>query len=173
MDTLNLRPIFLPNQRADASVFWLGLGLIAAIDAVRLTMIGGVGAITWIFIVFFLAVLHTNRLRDAGRPEYLVTIPLVIGLLAKVIVGMTAMGIDYLPAYAQFAESQGLDLDDPVQARATLFDPAFQRAHQAFRQANQDIELSMYRAGAWPSTWAFWLVIVLMGRWFARMPAQR
>ncbi len=172
MDTLNLKPVFLPNQRADASVFWLGLGLIAALDALRLTITGGIGLLPWFIVLFFLAVLHANRLRDAGRPALALIVPLILGIAAKLIIGLIAMMVDYMPTFMAFLESQGVDTNDPVQTQAAAFDPGLQRAHEAYLTNNPEILRDMMVAGAWPSTWAFWIVVGLVARWFARQPSR-
>ena len=170
MANLNLKAAFLPNQRADAGDYWLGLGVIALIDALRLSVSGGIGLLPWILILFFMVSAHINRLRDAGREPNLVLVPLIAGVAAKTVIGFVAMFFAYIPVFTEFLISQGIDPNDPVAMQQTAFDPAIQAAHDAFLRNNPEIAVDTMRAGAWPSTWAFWLTVGLIGRWFARMP---
>jgi uncharacterized membrane protein YhaH (DUF805 family) len=170
MANLNLKAAFLPTLRADAGDYWLGLGVIALIDAVRLSMSGGAGLLPWLLILFFMVSLHINRLRDAGRSANLVLIPVFAGVAAKMLVGLVAMFFAYMPIFTEFLISQGIDPNDPVAMQQTAFDPAIAAAHEAYLRNNPEIAFDTMRAGAWPSTWAFWLTVGLIGRWFARMP---
>lgn len=170
MANLNLKAVFLPTQRADAGDYWLGLGVIALIDAVRLSLSGGAGLLSWLLIVLFVVSVHINRLRDAGRSLNLVLAPLFAGVAAKMVIGFAAMFFAYIPIFSEFLISQGIDPNDPVAMQQTAFDPAIAAAHEAYLRANPEIAFDTMRAGAWPSTWAFWLTVGLIGRWFARMP---
>ena len=172
MDTLNLRPVFLPNQRADANTYWLGLGLIAALDALRLTMTDGTGLLPWFIVIIFLSVLHANRLRDAGRSAWALAVPLTLAVVAKFIIALFAMVIDYMPTFMVFLETQGVDITDQAQTEAVVFDPEFQSTHEAYLRENPELVYDMLRAAAWPSTWAFWIVIAVAARWFARLPRK-
>jgi uncharacterized membrane protein YhaH (DUF805 family) len=167
---LDFRAIFFPGGRADPSLYWLGLGLIAALDAVRLTLINGIGLLSFVVIAFFVASLHINRLRDAGRSASIVALPLVLGLAAKLIIGLGAMMVHYMPVFYEFLAAQGVDINDSAAVQAAAFDPALQAAHEAYMMNNPDEVYAMLRAAAWPSTWAFWILVGLLGRWFARLP---
>jgi len=172
MANLNLKAAFLPTERADRNTFWLGLGVIAVIDALRLSIMDGVGMAPFILVLFFLTSLHVNRLRDAGRAPGLVLLPLLLGVAAKLVIGLFAMTFAYMPVFTEFLATQGIDINDPVAVQSAAFDPALQAAHEAYLRANPELAVETLRAGAWPSVWAFWIVVGLLGRWFARFPSR-
>lgn len=169
MAELNLRAIFLPNGRADADTFWLGLGLIAAIDWLRLTLLEPGGLVFWLIVMFFLAAVHVNRLRDAGRQIVWVFVPLGLAVIAKSIVALIALATALFPDLIGQLELAGVDINDPVATQDALNDPAFVSAYEQRLQDNPEITLSALQSGAWPSTWAFWGVIAATGFWFARL----
>jgi uncharacterized membrane protein YhaH (DUF805 family) len=172
MADLNLKAAFLPTERADRNVYWLGLGVIALIDALRLSVSGGVGLLSFLLVLVFLTCLHMNRLRDAGRSPSYVFLPLLAGIGAKGVIGLFAMTFAYMPVFTDFLATQGIDINDSVAVQAAAFDPALQAAHEAYMRANPQLAFDTLRAGAWPSTWAFWIAVGLVGRWFARLPSR-
>ena len=166
MADLNLRAAFFPTYRADPDSYWLGLGLIALIDAVRLSLSGGGGMLGWLLIVFFTACININRLRDAGRQGPLVIMPLGAAVLAKSVVALFASAFIAMEAYLA---QQGVDLADSSAVMQAISEPDFQTDYQTYLQSNPDIMESALRDAAWPSTWAYWLTAAAFGLWFAGM----
>ena len=172
MTSIDLGSAFLPNRRADKDNFLLALGVAALIDAVRLTVFPG-GLLSWLIVVFLVAVAHGNRLRDAGRGPGLVIAPLALATLAKMVAAMGAVTAALYPDFLRFLEARGVDMADPVAVQAAAYDPAVQQAYQERLQSSADLVASVAQAGDWPSLWAFWIVIGLFSLWFARMGRGR
>ncbi|WP_270375664.1 hypothetical protein [Marinicauda sp. Alg238-R41] len=168
---MNLKTAFLPVYRADADDYWLGLGVIALIDALRITLAGpGAGLLTFLIIVFFFIALHINRLRDAGRPGALAMIAAAVALAAKGIVALIAMAVSLTPLLFEYFQSQGINTEDPQALQEASQDPALMQGFQTYLE-NQGPEfaLQLAGAGAWPSLFGFWIAALLMGLWYARM----
>ena len=170
MAVFNIKAILLPTERADPGAYWLGLGVIALIDAVRLSVSGGTGLAPWVLILFLVTSLHLNRLRDAKREPSLVLRPLLAGVAAKAIVGAVAFVFGMLPFVDAFMRAQGLDPNNAADVQRINTDPVLREAINVFALENPDLVNGAFKAAAWPSMWAFWLAVGLMGRWFARMP---
>jgi hypothetical protein len=166
MADLNLRAAFLPAFRAGPDAYWLGLGVIALIDAVRLTLTDGAGLLPWLFILFFTASININRLRDAGRQPPLVIVPLAAGVLAK---SITALFSSAFIAMDAFLIAQGVDTADSGQVMGVIGAPDFQSEYQAYLTENPAVMAEALRQAAWPSTWAYWLAVGAIGLWFARL----
>lgn len=166
MADLNLKAAFLPAFRAGPDTFWLGMGVIALIDAVRLTLTGGSMLLPWLFIIFFTASLHINRLRDAGRQPPLVIIPLAAGIIAK---SVTALFVSAFIAMDAFLVAQGVDTADSGQVMSVVSAPTFQAEYQAYLQASPDVMAQALSAASWPSMWAYWSAVGAIGFWFARL----
>lgn len=170
---INLRAILLPDTRADADTYWLGLGVIAFADALRLTLLdAGLAMLAWLVILFFLTALHVNRLRDAGRQAPLAIIPLASGVVVKVIVAITAVTIAVLPAFMDHLQAAGVDINDPAAVQAAGRDEALIEGFQQRMIENEAETLAAFSAGDWPSAVAFWLTVFAIGFWFARMPRK-
>lgn len=166
MADLNLRAAFLPAYRAGPDTYWLGLGIIALIDAVRLSLTGGGGMIPWLLILFFTASININRLRDAGRQPPLAIIPLAAGVLAK---SITALFASAFIAMDAFLVQQGVDTNDSGQVMGVVGGPDFQADYQAYLMENPQVMEQALQSAAWPSTWAYWLAVGAVALWFARM----
>lgn len=165
--------IFLPTGRADADTFWLGLGIIAFLDALRLTLLdAGPAMLVWLVILFFAASVHINRLRDAGRQGPLVIIPLAAGVLVKAAVAIIAVTVAMLPGFMEHLEAAGVDVNDPAAVQAAGRDDEIIAAFQQSMIENEAETLAAFSAGDWPSAIAFWLTVFLIGFWFARMPRR-
>ena len=166
MADLNIRAAFFPTYRADANSYWLGLGVIALIDAVRLTLTGGSGMLAWLFILFFTACININRLRDAGRQGPLAIIPLTAGVLAK---SVTALFASAFIAMDSYLAAQGVDTTDSSAVMGEISAPEFQTQYQNYLQSNPDVMAGALADAAWASTWAYWLAVGAVALWFARM----
>jgi uncharacterized membrane protein YhaH (DUF805 family) len=166
MADLNLRAAFIPAYRAGPDTYWLGLGVIALIDAVRLTLTDGAGMLPWLFILFFTASININRLRDAGRQPPLAIIPLAAGVLAK---SITALFTSAFIAMDAFLVAQGVDTGDSAQVMGVVGAPDFQTEYQSYLLENPDVMAEALQAAAWASTWAYWLAVGAVALWFARM----
>lgn len=170
---ISLAAIFLPAGRADADTFWLGLGLIAFLDALRLSVFdGGAAMMGWLVILFFTASVHINRLRDAGRQGPLVIIPLAAGVVAKMMTALIAVTIAMLPMFMRHLEEAGVDLEDPVAVQAAGQDPEIVEGFQRRMVENEAETMAAFASGDWPSAIAFWAVVFIIGFWFARMPRR-
>jgi hypothetical protein len=169
MADLNLRAAFIPAYRAGPDTYWLGLGVIALIDAVRLTLTDGAGLLPWLFILFFTASININRLRDAERQPPLTIIPLAAGVLAK---SITALFASAFVAMDAFLVQQGVDTNDTTQVMDVVGAPDFQTRYQTYLMDNPDVMASALQTAAWSSTWAYWLAVGAVALWFARMRPQ-
>lgn len=165
---INLKAVFLPAYFADPDEYWLGLGIIALIDAVRLTVLGAGQAFgLWFVVLFFVAALHINRLRDAGRPKALALVAIGAGLVAKTFTAVMAMSVAASFAYLR---ARGVDPSDAEAFQAMAADPGFQADLDRFMRENAEaLQPELMAASAWPSLVAFWAVIALVGIWYARM----
>jgi uncharacterized membrane protein YhaH (DUF805 family) len=170
---LNFRAFFLPDTRADADTFWLGLGFIALADALRLTLLdAGLAMFAWLLVLFCVASIHINRLRDAGRQGPLVIIPLAAGVAVKAVVAIIAVTVAILPGFMEYLEAQGVDINDPAQVQAAGQDDELIAGFQQLMIENEADTLAAFSAGDWPSAIAFWLTVFAIGFWFARMPRK-
>jgi len=141
---LNLKVAFLPGLRASADEFWLALGVIALVDAVRLSLSPAAGWLSWLLIAFFVSCAFMNRLRDAGRSPMLALAPLAGATIVKMVTGLFAIISEMMPQALIFFESQGVDLADPDQ----LYDPAVQAAYQDWLTSNPEFAVQALAAGA-------------------------
>ncbi|KAA5801719.1 hypothetical protein F1654_12600 [Alkalicaulis satelles] len=169
MPPVNFAAAFLPNQRADADQYWIALGLIAAVDFLRLSLLGPQAAVVWPMIAFFVLAAHINRLRHAGRRVDLAVVPLLTAWLGKFAAGVLAMTFAVLPLYMDMMDERGVDINDPAAVSEAAYDPAFQQALAERLSTDEALARQIADAGAWPSMWAFWIVIGLFAVWFARM----
>lgn len=170
---ISLAAIFLPTARANADTFWLGLGIIAFLDALRLTLLdGGAAMMGWLVILFFVAALHINRLRDAGRQGPLVIVPLAAGVMAKMVVALIAVAVAMVPMFRRHLEAQGIDVNDPVAVQAASQDPEIMQGFERYWVENEAETMAAFASGDWPSAVAFWAVVFMIGFWFARMPRR-
>ncbi len=169
LSRLNLKVAFIPGLRASADDFWLALGVIALIDAVRLSISPTAGLLSWLVVAFFALCAFMNRLRDAGRAPTIAFILLIGASVIKALSGLFAMAWAIMPQVLTYLEENlGVDPDDPAQ----FYDPQIQRAYQDWLVANPEIVMSALGAGAWPSVWGFWLTLVIAGVWVSR-PSRR
>jgi uncharacterized membrane protein YhaH (DUF805 family) len=170
---INFSAIFLPASRADADTFWLGLGIIAFLDALRLTLFdASLAMMGWLVILFFTAALHINRLRDAGRQGPLVIIPLAAGVAMKMVTALIAVTVAMLPMFMRYLEASGVDINDPAAVQEAGRDPAIVEGFQQHWLENEADAMAAFAAGDWPSAIAFWAVVFVIGFWFARMPRR-
>lgn len=169
---MNLKAVFLPAYFADPDDYWLGLGIIALIDAVRLSVLGaGNSAALWFVVLFFLSALHINRLRDAGRPKALALVVIGVGVAVKAFTAIMAMSVAASFAYLR---ERGIDPSDAEAFQAMAADPAFQTELDRFlRENSETLQPVLMQASAWPSLVAFWAAIALMGFWYAGMRRGR
>ena len=168
MTGFNLNAVFLPIYRADPQTYWLGLGIIALIDAIRISVGTPGDYFGWLMVLFFVSSIHINRLRDAGRSGPLVIASIGPATLAKAVVGLFASTYVVLLAFLQ---AQGVDLADSQQVMDALSQSDFQRQYDAYITENPEALAIALGQVAWPSLWAFWGTIGLIGLWFSRMRA--
>lgn len=166
--TVNLKTAFWPAHRASPDDFWLGLGVIALIDAVRLSIApSGVALILWLAILFFVAAVHINRLRDARRRPGLALVPLGLASAAKFFGAAVGVAAGVFPIFIRYMETQGVDVDDPAALQAAAQDPAIGEGFQTYIAGDAQAMAIITSAGDWPSMIAFWAVIFALGFWFA------
>jgi len=170
MPPLNLKAAFFPVYRASPDEFWLALGVIALIDALRMSLSPVGGLLTWLLIVFFVTSAFINRLRDAGRKVSLAVVPLAGAVIAKMAAGLIAMTGALYPDFLEFLAGRGIDLNDPAAVQAAAYDANLQEAYRAHLDANPDYMFELLAAAAWPSLWGFWIVAGAFALWFSRMP---
>ncbi|WP_323761474.1 hypothetical protein [Maricaulis sp.] len=168
---MNFLALLLPNHRASVSAFVLGVIILMALDALRLTYgTAPVPGIVPLFAIWFVChSLFANRRRHAGRGTGLAILPLVLAILAKGVGALVGFGMQVFEAMLQFAEEQGLDTSDQVAFSEALADPGFQPAFQAWLEADQERLMAMVQAGAWPSFIGFWMVLGVFAIWFATL----
>lgn len=166
MTGFNLNAVFLPVYKVDPQTYWLGLGIIALIDALRVSFGAPGGFFGWLLIVFFVSSLHINRLRDAGRPGPLVIVSIAPATLAKAVVGLFATGYMVMMG---FLEAQGVDRNNSEQVLEALSQPDLEARYQVYLNENLDVVNAALGLVAWPSLWAFWGTVGLIGLWFARL----
>ncbi|XBQ15992.1 MAG: hypothetical protein ABL308_13675 [Oceanicaulis sp.] len=163
---------FWPNRRADADTFLLALGIIAAIDAVRLTLLPVGGLLTWLLVMFFVVSAFINRARDAGRGGGAAVLAAGSAAMAKAVASFIAITAALYPDFLRFMEQRGVDVSDPVAVQAAASDMALQQAYQERLQTSPELMGEIYSAGAWPSMWAFWIVIALFAWRLRRLPSR-
>ncbi|MEO1040420.1 MAG: hypothetical protein AAFX09_12840 [Pseudomonadota bacterium] len=160
----------LPGRRADADTYWLALGLVALADGVRMSVLSGPSALFWwLAVLFLVASIHMNRLRDAGRPSWFASAPILGASAAKLMVATGAAASAIFPLYRDFIQRQGVNMSDPEQVNAAFADPELQSAFQSALLADTERAQQIAQAGDWPSMLAFWAVIILGGMWFANL----
>ena len=71
------------------------------------------------------------------------------------------------------AVERGVDINDPEAMNALAADPGFQSEFQAYVMNTPELAVELAQAMAWPSHWGFWIVVVLVGRWFAKLPSRQ
>ena len=168
---MNPFALALPNHRASVSAFVLGLLVLAALDALRLSFgtapIPGIIPLAAIWFVSYS--LFANRRRHARRQTGLAILPVILAILAKGVGAMVGIGMQVFDAMLTFAEAQGVDTSDQAALNEAMMDPGFQPAFQAWLESDEARLLEMLTAGAWPYFIAFWGVVGVFGFWFATL----
>jgi len=170
---MNPLVLFLPVYRASRTAFVLGLVMLAAIDAVRMSFAGQVSTFLLVLILalamgFFVTSLHINRLRYVGRGGGLAALPLLAGWVVSFIAAFGGWMAGYMEAVRQYLAANGNDTSDEIVLEA-LQDPAFQQEIQRAMQSDPQLGMTVLGAGAWPSYFGFWVVIAAFAIWFATM----
>lgn len=176
---MNPLVIFLPMFRASRTAYVLGFVALAALDAVRVSFAGNASSFLLVLTLalvmgFFVISLHMNRLRYVGRGVGLAALPYGIGVVVSAIAAFAGWMGGYMNAARLHLAEGGNDVGEDAVIQA-LQDPAFQQEMQRAMQNNPELGMMVIGAGAWPSYFAFWIVIALFGIWFALMsprPAQ-
>jgi len=168
---MNFGVMFLPIYRASTTAFLLGLGVFAALDAMRLSVeiplfSGWIGMLA---IWFFVYSLHANRRRHAGQETGLAFLPLGVAILGKMIGAMIVLISAVWQYMLEFASRNGVDVNDPEALGEAVSDPGFQEAMQAEINANPEVLLQWTGQASMMSWLGFWLVIALFSIWFANM----
>ena len=112
-------------------------------------------------------------MRDAGRQLGLISLPLLLGLTGKIVAGCVALFFAMLPVLNAYLQERGVDINDPDAMNAIASDPSFQSEFQAYVMSTPQLAVDLAQAMAWPSHWGFWIVVVLVGRWFAKLPSRQ
>ena len=172
---MNPLAFFLPGQRASSSTFFVGLFVLAVLDAVRLWALqqdfladtGLVATIvpigSMILMMLFVLFLFMNRRADAQRGPGLAFLPVGLSFLARLIGAGAFVMIAGIGLTTEFAASQGQDM------MAAAQDPAFQEQFEAWTEANPDATAGIQTTSAIISFVAFWVPAFLFGFWFAGM----
>tara|TARA_R110002096_G_scaffold70585_2_gene169239 strand:- start:343 stop:879 length:537 start_codon:yes stop_codon:yes gene_type:complete len=172
---MNPLAFFLPGQRASSSTFFIGLVVLAALDAARLwalqsgmmpsegpvAMIAPIGSL--ILITLFVLFLFMNRRADAQRGPGLAFLPVGLSLLVRIVGAGIFVTVAGMGMMQEFAAEQGQDWMTAAQ------DPAFQEQFQAWSEANPDATDGIQLTSAIVSFAAFWVPIALFSFWFAGM----
>lgn len=175
---MNPLAFFLPGQRASSSTFFIGLFVLAALDAARLwalqsgmlpaegpvAMIVPIGSL--ILMTLFVLFLFMNRRADAQRGPGLAFLPVGLSLLARIIGAGIFVTVAGMGMMQEFAAEQGQDWMTAAQ------DPAFQEQFEAWTEANPDATDGMQMMSAIISFAAFWVPAFLFGLWFAGMKPE-
>ena len=173
MPSFDFKTVFMPTARLGADQYWLALGMVALIDTRRLSLVA-LGAVQTSFItLILLSFVHINRMRDAGRQLGLISVPLLLGLAGKIVAACVALFFAMLPILNAYLVERGVDINDPEAMNALAADPGFQTEFQAYVMNTPELAVELAQAMAWPSHWGFWIVVVLVGRWFARLPSRQ
>jgi protein-S-isoprenylcysteine O-methyltransferase Ste14 len=170
---MNPLVLFLPVYRASSTAFVLGLAVLAALDAVRISQAGNQAAFLPILLLalvmcFFVTSLHINRLRHAGRSGGLAALPVIAGILVSTVAAFFGWASGYLAAAERYLADSGNDASPEAVVEAVQ-DPAFQQQMQQAMQSDPELAMTVISAGAWPSWFGFWIMIALFGIWFALM----
>ena len=166
--SIDLKTAFMPVYRSTEDEFWIGLGVIAALDALRISFSPAAGLLSWLLIAFFVSTVFINRYRALGKPSILSLGVLGGATLVKIITGLFAMAVRAYPQFVTFLESQGVNMNDPAAVQAAASDPVIQQAYQTRLSSDPEFAMAILHAGAWPSVWGFWLVPAAVGYWTAR-----
>lgn len=168
---MNPIALLLPNHRASVSAFVLGIVILMALDALRLSFGSApVPGFVPLFAIWFVCFsLLANRRRHAGRDVGLAFLPLALAILAKGVGALVGIGTQVYTAMLEFADEQGLDTTDQAAFSEALADPGFQPAFQAWLESDQERLMAMMEAGAWPSFIGYWLVLGVFAIWFATL----
>lgn len=170
---MNPLVLFLPVYRASTMAFLLGLVVLAALDAVRISFAGNPAIFLPILLLalvmcFFVTSLHINRLRHAGRSGGLAALPVVVGVVVSTIASFFGWMSGYFTAAEQVLAESGND-SSPDALMEAIQDPGFQQQMQQAMQSDPELGMMVLSAGAWPSYFGFWIVIALFAIWFALM----
>jgi hypothetical protein len=166
--SFDLKTAFMPVFRSTEDEFWIGLGVIAALDALRISFSPAAGVLSWLVIAFFVSTVFINRYRALGKPTALALAALAGATVIKIITGLFGMAMRAYPEFVSFLESQGVNMEDPAAVQAAAYDPAIQQAYQERLTSDPEFAITILHAGAWPSMWGFWLVLAAVGYWTAR-----
>lgn len=175
---MNPLAFFLPGQRASSSTFFIGLVVLAALDAARLYGLqagtlpdeGPVAAIipigSLIVMTLFVLFLFMNRRADAQRGPGLAFLPVGLSLLIRIIAGGVFVTVTGMGMMQEFAASQGQDWMTAAQ------DPAFQGQFEAWLEANPESSDGIQTTSAIISFLGFWIPAFLFGLWFGGMKPE-
>ncbi|WP_306015803.1 hypothetical protein [Oceanicaulis sp. MMSF_3324] len=166
--SFDLKTAFMPVFRSTEDEFWIGLGVIAALDAVRISFSPAAGLLSWLVIAFFVSTVFINRYRTLGKPAFLALGVLAGATVVKMLTGLFAMAIRAYPQFVAFLEDQGVNMNDPAAVQAAASDPVIQQAYQNRLSSDPEFAMAILQSGAWPSVWGFWLVLAAVGYWTAR-----
>lgn len=166
---------FIPRHHADPDDYWTGLGVIAMIDAIRLSVAPDRTAMyLWIIPLAFLVSLHINRLRDAARPFMLLIVGIGTAIVAKAITALIGMTAALYPIYLEFLSGQGVDLEDPLSIQQAAQNSELMNIFQEQLLNNADTYYQMiFSASAWTSMIGFWVVMAMFSLWYGRMGQGR
>ncbi|WP_019962412.1 hypothetical protein [Woodsholea maritima] len=168
-----IKYLALPGQRVSPDQFWLGLAIIAMLDGIRVSILGGAsGFISFLPILFLLSMLHTNRLRSVGRSGALFFIPLIVGFLAKTLGALIGITLALFPVMMAKVEETGVDMNDDAAVAGVLSSHEFNASFRAYIESNPHMVAELAPNGLWPAMILFWLVMFGFGFWFTQMRSR-
>ncbi len=168
---LDFSAFVLPGRRLDPDAFQAGLAFVALIDGVRLLIFAGTAAaVLWLAVLFCLGAVYANRLRDSGGSMSAAAAPLLAAVAVKVIVAIAASSSAMWPEMLAVLADRGVNVDNPEAVNRALADPETRRAVQGRFLQDPEAARAVSRAGAWPSTYAFWAAVAVSAVWFVRRP---
>ena len=168
-----MRYLILPGQRTSQDQYFVGLGVLALIDGLRASFFpGSLAFFAFLLVLFALSVLHTNRLRSAGRSPIGTVWVILAGLFGKVTATLLAMTASLFPVMMRHLEDRGVDTSDQEALTAALQDPNFNAQFQTYLTENPQITVNLINSGTWPSLIGFWLFVLAVGYIITRSKAR-
>ena len=170
---LDFTAFLLPGRRLDPDAFQAGLAFVALMDGVRLLLFSGTAAaMLWLGVLFCLGAVYANRLRDSGGAISAAAAPLLAAVAVKVIVAIAAASAAMYPEMLTVLAERGVDVNDPEAVNQALSDPQVRQAVQHRFLEDPEAARDVSRAGAWPSTYAFWAAVAVSALWYVRRPSR-
>ena len=168
---MNPLVLFLPAYKASTTAYLLGIGVLAVLDFLRMSTIGGTppGLVGMLAIWVFVFSLHANRRRHAGRDIGLAALPVGIAVIGKFIGAIVGAMIRMMFDLIEFAAANGVDTADQAALEEALNDQEFLDAFTRTIEQDPEYLPSLVEASQPASFIGFWLVIAAFAIWFFQM----